>query len=322
MPVHSSSDYRPPFPFVNCHMQTIFPNLFRRVGGVSYKRRRLTTPDGDFLDLDFSSVRAQRIAIVVHGLEGNSYRPYVLGMVRALNRAGWDAAAINLRGCSGEPNRNLRFYHSGDSGDLRSVVKHLLGTHAYRRIDLIGFSLGGNIVLKYLGEEAGKVNPAMAAAVVFSTPCDLRSSAMQMGLPSNRLYMVRFLKLLHGKIRQKAWQFPGRIDDNGYQTIRTFKEFDDRYAPVHGFANAEDYYEKASSKPFLQRIAIPVLVIDAADDPFLPRSCYPVAEARDNPLLYLEIPKHGGHVGFVSFRTGGVYWSESRAVEFLTEHAL
>lgn len=321
MPVLDASGYNPCFPFISGHVQTVFPNLFRRVERVFYERQRVVTPDADFFDLDISAVGSRRIALVAHGLEGNSHRSYVRGMVRALNRAGWDAAAFNFRGCSGEANRNLRFYHSGDSDDLRTAVEHILQTAAYRCVSLIGFSLGANAVLKYLGEEAECVNPAMAAAVAFSVPCDLRSSVLQMGIPANRIYMTRFLKLLREKIRGKMQLFPGQIDDAGYDSIRTFKEFDDRYAPFYGFADAEDYYKKASSKPLLRHIAVPTLVVSAADDPFLPGECYPVEEALGNPSLYLEIPKHGGHVGFVAFGTDGLYWSESRAVEFLREHA-
>lgn len=320
MPIQSPSRYQPRFPFTNGHVQTVFPNLFRQVGDIPYERYRLSTVDGDFLDLDFSRIGAQRIAVIVHGLEGNSHRPYVLGMVRALNLAQWDAVALNLRGCSGEPNRNLRFYHSGDSNDLRSAVEHLL-LAGYRRIDLIGFSLGGNIVLKYLGEESANVNPAIATGVVFSVPCDLRSSSAQMGCPANRFYMIRFLRLLRHKIRLKMQQFPGEIDDADYDEIQTFVEFDDRYAPLYGFAGASDYYEKASSKPLLRHIAIPVLMVNAADDPFLPTLCYPAAEASDNPRLHLEIPRYGGHVGFVTFTAGNSYWSESRAIDFIMGHA-
>ena len=282
MPIQVHSRYEPPFPFNNGHVQTVFPNLFRHVEGVSYERHRLPTADGDFLDLDFSRVGTQRAAVIVHGLEGSSHRPYILGMVRALNRVRWDAVALNLRGCSGEPNRKLRFYHSGNSDDLRAAVEHLL-LAGYRRIDLIGFSLGGNIVLKYLGEESSSVNPSIATGVVFSVPCDLRSSSVQMGRPGNRLYMIRFLRLLHRKIRQKMHEFPGKIDDMGYDAIRTFVEFDDRYAPINGFADANDYYGKASSKPLLRHIAIPVLMVNAKDDPFLPPACYPRGRSIGQP---------------------------------------
>jgi uncharacterized protein len=322
MPIIRPSSYRPPLFFANGHLLTIYPNLFREVTGVTYLRRRLSTPDGDFLDLDWSTVGAARVAVLAHGLEGNSTRPYMLGMVRALNRYGWDAVVWNFRGCSGEPNRKVRFYHSGDTQDLHTVLTHVLLDGGYQRSALIGFSLGGNVILKYLGEQALQFHPSIRAAVVFSVPCDLAASAMKMAGPANAIYMKRFMRLLHEKIRAKMQMFPGRIDDRGFFRMRTFKDFDERYtAPLHGFESAADYWEKASSKPLLHQIAVPTLLVNALDDPFLASPCYPYQEAVANPHLFLETPEVGGHVGFVSFCSGGEYWSESRAIEFLSVHA-
>lgn len=318
MPFMRSPDYHPRFPFNDGHVQTIYPNLVRKVGGIRYQRHCIDTPDGDFLDLDYSRHGFERLAVVAHGLEGDSFRPYVLGMVRALNRRGWDAVAWNFRGCSGRSNRTLRLYHSGNSDDLRTVVTHVLDRGEYQTIALIGFSLGGNVVLKYLGEEGRNIHPSIKAAAALSVPCDLTSGACRMSRPENFIYTYRFLRLLHRKIRLKMKQFPGRIDDSGFHLIRTFKDFDDRYtAPLHGFDNAQDYWNKASSKPFLKRIRIPTLLVDAINDPFLPEPCYPIDEARDNPFLFLDVPDHGGHVGFVSFNAAGEYWSERRVARFL-----
>ncbi len=318
MPVVEFSSFRP-HPFIpNGHLQSIVPTLFRRVSGIAYERVRIDTPDGDFLDLDYSRVGADRVVAVAHGLEGNSQRPYVLGMVKAFNQAGWDAVAWNFRGCSGEPNRRLRSYHSGASEDLAAVVDHIISHDRYRSIALVGFSMGGNIVLKYLGELSDRVDPAILTAAAFSVPCDLESAARQMGSPSNALYMQRFLRMLHGKIRAKMELFPGRIDDRGYRRMRTFKEFDDRYtAPLCGFENAEDYWTRASSKPLLPAICVPTLLVNARDDPFLAEPCYPYREAADHPFLFLETPPSGGHVGFVASGNSGPYWAESRAVEFV-----
>lgn len=318
MPIIRLSSYRSPFFFRNGHLQTILPNLFRRVEGVAYVRRRMETADNDFLDLDWSSVEGNRVALLAHGLEGNSTRPYVLGMVRALNRRGWDAVVWNFRGCSGEPNRKARFYHSGDTPDLHAVVTHVLQKTDYGQLALIGFSLGGNVVLKYLGELAGEVNPRIRAATVFSVPCDLATSSRKMAHPENAIYMKRFLKMLHEKIRAKMHLFPGEIHDRGFDRMRTFQDFDERYtAPLHGFMSAEDYWVKASSKPLLPRIAVPTLLVNALDDPFLAPSCYPCEEAENSSHFFLETPSTGGHVGFVTFRKDREYWSESRAVEFL-----
>jgi uncharacterized protein len=321
MPVLSSS-YRAPWLFRNGHLQTIYPNLCRRVSGVQYKRTRIATPDDDFLDLDASGTGADRVAVVLHGLEGSSQRPYILGMASAFNRAGWDVIAWNFRGCSGEANRQLRFYHMGDTEDIHTVLNHVLATSAYGMVGLVGFSMGGNVILKYLAEQADRIAPAVRAAVVFSVPCDLPSAARKMDRPSNALYTRRFLFWLGEKIRVKAERFPGRIDEKHFHAVRTFREFDDRYtAPIHGYANAADYWARSASKPLINRIAVPTLLVNALDDPFLTPSCYPYDEARANPHFFLETPDSGGHVGFVSLNDEGRYWSETRAVDFLQQHA-
>jgi hypothetical protein len=321
LPIISSSGYRAPLLFSNPHVQTVFPSVFRRVTGVKYSRTRIDTPDGDFLNLDTSRVGSKRVAIVLHGLEGDSTRSYVLGMAKALNKEGWDATALNFRGCGGECNKKLRFYHSGDTGDLQTVISHLTALGTYSEMALVGFSLGGNVVLKYLGEQAGGVPAFIRKAVAFSVPCDLTSSSIKLAQPANRLYLKRFLRMLRKKIRMKMALMPDLISDAGYESIKSFKEFDDRYtAAMHGFENAEDYWEKASSKPGIREISIPTLLINAADDPFLTEQCFPIDEARESPFLFLEIPTHGGHVGFVALNREGEYWSESRAVAFLNGH--
>jgi predicted alpha/beta-fold hydrolase len=313
-----SSSYRPPILFSNPHVQTIFPSVFRRVRGVDYERVRIDTSDGDFLDLDFARTGSDRVAVLLHGLEGNASRAYVLGMVRALNRNGWDALAMNFRGCSGECNRKLRFYHSGDTQELRTVLSHVAEKEHYSEFALIGFSIGGNVVLKYLGECGNNVPSLVRKAVTFSVPCDLTSSSYKLAELANRIYLKRFLRLLHQKIQMKMEIMPEIIDDTGFRRIKNFQDFDDRYtAPIHGFKDALDYWEKASCKPFLPHIAIPTLLVNSADDPFLPEPCYPVSEARANPSLFLEIPSSGGHVGFVQFNPRGEYWSESRALSFI-----
>jgi predicted alpha/beta-fold hydrolase len=321
MPLVAMSTYKAPPLFSSPDVQTTFPSLFRTVRGIRYRRERIITPDGDFLDLDWSETGASRLVIISHGLEGDSRRSYVLGMVRAFNRRGWDALAWNMRGCSGEPNKLPRFYHSGATEDLEAVVAHVRQiSPRYRGVGLVGFSLGGNITLKYLGELGKAVDPLIVGAVAFSVPCDLASGAREMARSRNRIYLSRFLRLLHGKIKVKMTLMPGRITDQGYHRIKTFKDFDDRYtAPLHGFESAEDYWRRASSNQFLPAIAVPALLVNAGNDPFLGKECYPTAEARRHPKVYLEIPASGGHVGFVSFAKGGEYWSETRAGEFLAE---
>lgn len=318
MPLISNSTYSAPVFMGNGHVQTIFPQLLRWVPTVGYERERIATPDDDFLDLDWSKVGSNQLAILSHGLEGSSTRTYIRGMVRALNQHGFDALAWNFRGCSGEPNRTLRFYHSGETQDLQTVIRHVQQQGVYKNVALVGFSLGGNMTLKYLGQSGHEVPSLIKCAVVFSVPCDLTAASLQMARPENALYMERFLKMLHQKIRAKMITMPGQISDTGYDQIKSFKDFDDRYtAPLHGFKSAEDYWQRASSKPWLPHIAIPTLLVNAQNDPFLAGSCYPIREAREHPSFFLETPESGGHVGFITFNAKGRYWSEARALEFL-----
>jgi uncharacterized protein len=320
VPVIAKSSYSAPRFCANPHFQTVVPTLFRKVSGVTYCRERIDTPDGDFLDLDWSRVGSPNVIVVLHGLEGDSGRPYVMGMVKALNRRGWDAVALNFRGCSGEPNRKLRMYHSGETEDLNTVLSHVAASGRYAQTALVGWSLGGNVILKYLGERGQGIEPLVRSAVAISVPCDLKSCSIRMRELRNRLYLHRFLKMLRKKIQVKALMMPESVTDEGYEEIRTLEQFDDRYtARFHGFRDANDYYEKASSRQFLKNIAVPTLLINAADDPFLADSCFPQAEAAANPRLFLEIPRHGGHVGFMSFSRDGEYWSETRAASFLSE---
>lgn len=296
---------------------TVYPTLSRRVDGVSYARQRLELRDGDFLDLDCSRVGSGRVVVVSHGLEGHSRRAYVLGMVRAFNRAGWDAVAWNFRGSSGEQNRLLAFTHSGASHELAEVVDWAAGAGGYRSVALVGFSLGGNLTLKYLGESGAAVPQAVRCGVAYSVPCDLRGSAETMAAGGNRIYMSRFLSDLRIRMEAKSRQFPGRISMEGYGQVRTFRDFDGRYtAPLHGFRDAEDYWERSSSGKYLAGIRVPTLLVNAMDDPFLSPGCFPRDVAAASEWLHLETPAHGGHVGFVSMGGDGEYWSERRAVEF------
>ncbi len=315
MPLLESGYIPPPF-FTNGHLQTVFATVGRRIRGLRYRRERIATPDKDFLDLDWSRIGSKRLVILSHGLEGASSQPYVLGMVRAMNRQGWDALAWNLRGCSGEPNKSLRSYHSGATDDLEAVVGHVLKKYRHQSVALIGFSLGGNITLKYLGEKGTRLDPRMQKAVAFSVPCHLKSTALHMDKLSNKLYLLRFLVSLSSKIRMKRKILPGQVPPGKLTT--SFREFDDLYtAPINGFKNAEEYWKKSSSEGYLSGIRIPTLLVNAEDDPFLPERCYPREQARKNLNLFLEIPKFGGHVGFVAFNRLGEYWSEARAASFL-----
>ncbi|MCF3648951.1 YheT family hydrolase [Synoicihabitans lomoniglobus] len=312
------STYRAPWGCANGHVQSIVPALWRRVPAVPMERVRIATPDDDFIDLDCVREGSGRVAIISHGLEGNSRQPYVQGMARALVKRGWDVIAWNCRGCSGEMNRRLRFYHSGASEDLAVVVDHALANSSWRRVALVGFSLGGNMTLKYLGERGAAVDPRIHAAATFSVPCDLAASSVRLGHWSNRLYMERFMRTLRGKVLAKAVNYPAELDTTHLAAMRTFKNFDDRYtAPLHGFTSAEDYWHRSGSVKFLAAIRVRSLLVNAHDDPFLAGECFPGNIADASEHFHLETPRHGGHVGFITRGASGEYWSETRAAEFL-----
>ena len=321
MPLLPQPGYLPPLPFRSGHVQTIYPTLFRPLPETRPRRERIVTPDGDFLDLDWHASKCTHpagLAVVSHGLEGSSRKKYPLGMACYLSQLGWDVICLNFRGCSGEPNLLPRFYHSGVTDDLHTVLSHGLRSGGYAVAALVGFSMGGNQVLKYLGEDPGKVPAEVKGAVVFSVPCDLAASSRKLEKVENSLYMHYFMRGLRQKIRTKATMFPGLLDISELDGIRKFFPFDDRYtAPIHGFLDAADYYARSSSKQFLADIRVPTLVVQAEDDPFLDASCYPQQEAKLNNMLHLEIPRYGGHVGFVQPNRENVYWSEERAGLFL-----
>lgn len=315
----NGSEYRPPLLYRSAHLQTIYPTLFRKPVLITSRRERVQTPDADFLDLDWSPTSgSQRLAVLTHGLEGHSRGHYCQGMAAALQRAGWDVLAWNFRGCSGEPNQQLESYHSGATGELQLVLDHVFAKHDYKSVALIGFSLGGNLMLKYLGEQGHAIDPRIQAAVAISVPCDLAGSAKQLEAWQNRIYMRRFMRTLSAKVREKAARFPARITTDGLEQMRTFAQFDDAYtAPIHGFKNAEDYWARCSCLQVLKDIPIPTLLINAVDDPFLTPECYPHEAAAENEFFHLETPRHGGHLGFVAFNKTEEYWSERRAVDFL-----
>jgi predicted alpha/beta-fold hydrolase len=307
--------YKPPRVLFNNHLETIYPALLRQVDIQTPIKERITTPDDDFLDLDWYRHASQKCVIVSHGLEGNSSRAYVRGMARIFLAAGFDVLAWNYRGCSGEPNRQLRFYHSGATDDLKFVVDY--AAKKYTDIFLVGFSLGGNLTLKYLGEPG--VHAAVRKAVTFSTPMDLHTSCLQISKPSNWIYTQRFLKSLTAKVRSKA-AVRNDLDAAGLEKLKSLFEFDDHFTgPIHGFKNAIDYYTKSSSINFIKHISVPTLVVNAMNDPFLSPECYPDNKFSAPAPVRFEYPGHGGHVGFALFNLKGLYWSEMRALSFIQE---
>lgn len=310
-------NYKPPILLFNPHLETIYPALVRKVNlQQPYQRERITTPDDDFLDLDWLTQNASKLVIISHGLEGNTEHAYIKGMAKHCFAHGYDVLTWNYRGCSGEMNRQLCFYHSGATDDLHTVIEHAVKPGRFTEINLIGFSLGGNLTLKYLGEERTRT-PLLHKAVVFSVPVDLHTSCIQISKPGNWIYSQRFLRSLKKKVTEKAKVISG-MDTRGLDKLKTLMEFDDHFTgPVHGFKNAIDYYEKSSAIRVIGNITIPTLLVNAQNDPFLSPECFPSALLKDHPFVHLESPDHGGHVGFAQFNRHGIYWSESRALHFL-----
>lgn len=320
MPLLSTS-YRPPLPFRNGHVATIYSGLFRRSPKLNYRRERIELADGDFLDLDWSYAAkpADSAVILLHGLEGDAKRPYMAWSARHLNASGRDVCSVNFRGCSEETNRLFRSYHSGATEDLNEVVQHIAGLGNYSSLYIKGFSLGGNMCLKYLGE-GRKLPEVLKAAIAISVPCDLHSSLRQLLTVKNWLYARRFRRHLVAKLHMKAVKFPEQISAADIRRVHTLKDFDDIYTSrAHGFEDALDYYRQCSSRQFLPNIRIPTLVINAENDSFLGKECYPIREAGENGKLFLEMPRFGGHVGF--FEPGNSYYTEKRAIKFLEEQA-
>ncbi|MFK5878569.1 MAG: alpha/beta fold hydrolase [Flavobacteriaceae bacterium] len=317
-----NSTYQPTYPFTKTHFNTVFRTFFSRIK-INYSRERLELDDGDFMDLDITSVKSDTAIIALHGLEGSSESTYILALSKVLNKADVDVVAVNLRGCSGEHNRVLASYHSGKTADLEAVINHVNKNYNYKNIVLIGYSLGGNITLKYLGEQGVKLHPKIKCAIAISVPCDLTGSSIALKRKENTAYMHRFLKSLKEEAVYKNTQFPeGKINLKEILSAENFEDFDNTFtAPVNGFKNAQDYWTQNSSKPFLHAIKIPTLMVSALDDTFLSEECFPFEEAKEHPHLFLETPKSGGHVGFNSIFYGkNGHWLEKRIFNFLSDH--
>ncbi len=305
-------NYVRPLFLPNRHLETIYPSLFRKVELQSYQRERIETLDKDFLDLDFLRQGASHLVIISHGLEGNTERAYIKGMAKVFFEKGFDVLAWNCRGCSGEMNRQPRFYHSGATEDIKTVIDNVYPI--YQSISLIGFSLGGNLTLKFLGE-SGATYKKITTAVVFSVPLDLHTSCLEIMKPHNWIYHQRFLKSLKTKVVQKSIKKSVAQVEHLNQ-VKTLMEFDDHFtAPIHGFANAVDYYTRCSSIHFLEAIQTNTLIVNAKNDPFLSLECFP--DLKGHTFVKTESPQHGGHVGFSHFGGDGLYWSELRALDFI-----
>ncbi|HKK13327.1 MAG TPA: hydrolase [Gammaproteobacteria bacterium] len=315
-----SSTFRPAWWLPGAHLQTLFPNLLRRRAGPSLRRERLELPDGDFVDLDWGAGPDHGPwVLILHGLEGSVRSSYAAGILDALASAGYQAVLMHFRGCSGEPNRLPRSYHSGETGDLDYVVRHLRARAPGRALGVLGYSLGGNVLLKWLGEQGPQAPVACAIAV--SVPFDLAQAACRLERGFSRVYQWYLLRQLRGSVSRKARRLDLPVASDRLRRARTFRHFDDLVtAPLHGFRDADDYYRRSSSRGYLRHIAIPTLILQAADDPFMS----PAGLPRDGELsaaVTLELSPRGGHVGFVTgtrpWRPR--YWLEERIARELTD---
>lgn len=321
MPFIQISSYDKPrtYPFFNGHLQTLQPGMRRRVEGVRYRRERLELPDDDFVDLDWIFNQKDQLAILTHGLEGNSQRQYMRGAAKYFSVRNWDILAWNCRSCSGYMNRQLRLYNHGEIEDLHQVIQHVMKKHAYKQIVLLGYSMGGSINLKYASVYSNQAAPISHVAA-FSSPTDLKESVRALEERGNLLYKTLFRKRLEYKIGLKAQIFPDQIDTQYFKTIKKWRDFDQQYsAPLNGFDDVEDFYYQASAKHFIPKLNIPSLLVNAINDPIIPTTCSPLELAKHHDYFYLETPKEGGHVGF-TIKDDPVSWMEYRAWEFIHQH--
>ncbi len=309
--------------FKNGHFSTIYSAKLRPTPTLKQTRKRLELADGDFIDIDWSfrvseEKRNDKLAILLHGLEGNAQRSYIKGQSNLLINNEWDVAAMNHRGCSGEENRLYLSYNSGRTNDLAEFIDHVLKTYHYKEISLVGFSLGGNVILKYLGEQKN-IPKQLKSGIAISTPIHLRGALEQLIKWENFVYSKTFINDLRKKYKRKMENFPEAMNAAELKKIGSLLDFDNLYtAKAHGFKDAYDYYEKSSSIKILPNIKLPVLILNAENDSFLSPENYPFEMVRKLDNVYLEVPRHGGHVGF--HETNNEYFSERRVLEFLKHH--
>ena len=304
--------YKPPILFKSGHFNTIFRTLFT-FPKIDFTRKRINTPDEDYIDLDIIYTGSKKLIIIFHGLEGSSGSKYVLSNALYFKNYQFDICAVNLRGCSGEPNKLYSSYHSGKTEDVYIIINAV--ENDYDDIYLLGYSLGGNLVTKYGGEKGSTINNKIKKIVAVSVPADLVESASEISKPQNYFYHRLFLKSLKSKLKQKIEMFPDcGITPQDLKNISTLKQFDDIHtSKANGFIDANDYWKKNSCIQFLPEIKIPTLMLNAMDDPFLGEKCYPFKEAKENKYFTLETPRYGGHVGFnVSFDPSKNNWLEKR----------
>ena len=302
------SHFKPAWWAKNPHVQTILADLLTRRRPLDCQRERLELADGDFVDLAWTSCPPPdyqgRLVVLFHGLEGSLHSHYAYRLMKSMAKRGWPAVMMHFRGCSGEPNRRHRSYHSGETGDARYLLETLKQRYPGATLQAVGYSLGGNMLLKYLGEYGD--DSLLHSAVAVSPPLDLAACGERLEQGFSRLYQYYLLRRMKRNLHRKLEQLPQLAAITGCGNnpgqLKTFRDFDHQVtAPLHGFDGADDYYQRCSAMPFLRQITIPTLVIHAADDPFMTRAVIPVSEDLA-PAVDYELSHRGGHVGFISGR--------------------
>lgn len=309
--------YIPDFLFKNRHISTIYPNLFRKIN-LKYTRERIFTEDNDFLDIDWVKNGNEKLIILCHGLAGNSRSKYILGTGKYFSDRGWDILAMNYRGCSGEMNKNIFFYNIGQIKDLDTILNKCC---EYKKISLIGFSLGAVLILNYLGKNR-KYPKNLISAVTVSPPCDVYGSSIQLENFSNFIYKNYFLIKLKKQISEKSKLFPemnNLVNVKKILKTKSLLEFNEYFTvKIHGYKDAKEYYEDVKPLKYLNNISIPTLILMAEDDPLMSESCFPKVEDINNRYINLDITKYGGHVGYGSIFSSE-YWLEKRIYNFIND---
>ena len=306
----------------NAHLQTLYGSLLAASPKVRWRRERWDTPDGDFVDVDFVDGPANAPWLhLFHGLEGSSDSPYARHLLAGARQLGWRGSVLNFRGCSGEPNRLARAYHSGDSPEADWVLRRVKTLAGSAPLYAAGVSLGGNVLLKWLGEQGREAEAIVARAASVCAPVDLMAAGWALERGFAIVYARHFLATLKKSSAAKLARFPGLFDARAANAARTLRQFDDAVtAPVHGFRGVDDYYTRASSKPLLGGVRVPTLIVNARDDPFLPGEHLPTAREVSERVT-LEFPARGGHVGFVRGFPGRIDWLPGRILQYLQEGA-
>ena len=315
MPYIKHSTYKKaPFLQFNGDLQSILP-AYRSVSGISYERERITTSDNDFLDLDWIDTKSRKLVLLTHGLEGDSSRPYMLGTAKMFAKNGFDVLSWNCRSCSGEMNRAFRLYNHGEIGDIESVLQYALQKKNYDEVVLIGYSMGGNVSLKFA---AVSQHPSVKKVVAFSSPLEMRTSTAILDSPSRYIYKVYFKKGILPKVKIKAQQFPNLLDMAEVERAKTWEEQQHLFfVKINGYKSIDDFYEKGSALNFIPKLKIPTLIVQAKNDPMLTPECSPIQLAENHKFIHLETPTVGGHCGFMLPNDREHTWAEYRALDFV-----